>query len=117
MSKPKAALKTGDSSRYKQLQQKIAEHGTQEVEIIVGDRTVKSSRVLVVLEILFDKATDEQSLGAAQQYLDRILGKPKESLTLNDGDNIGKISDSELINRLIATLEKARERKSGDPGK
>jgi len=116
-SKPARAYKSGDTNKYRALMQKIADHGVQEIEVAISGRTVTASRVLIMLELLFNKAIDERSLGAAQQYLDRILGKPKESLTLDNGSDIGKISDSELIERLITTIKKAGEREPGDPGK
>lgn len=117
-----AYAKTGDSNRWKDLLKKIGEHGSQEVEYIREDknasaRTMTASRVLNVLEMLYNKAIDDSSLGAAQQYLDRILGKPKESLSIaNDNDLIGNLSDQELIERvanILKTAGKGGAEKSG----
>ena len=98
------------TENYKQLFEKIADHGAQEVEEIdLGwtlERTITGSRVLIVLEMLYYKAVKDRNYSAAKEYLDRMLGKAKESLTLTNGsDLISKISDEELATKVTAILE------------
>lgn len=113
-------IKTGDANRYKDLLKKIGEHGAKEVEEILeletgqAQRTMKAERVLIILEMLYNKAVRGNNIAAAQLYLDRILGKPKESLNLtNSGDLIGKISDGELIDKITAIIKATRKGESG----
>lgn len=93
----------------KALAAKIAEHGTQEDEVLDAEwlpasrhRTLTKERVIIVLEMLYQKAVaDKGSVTAGIAYLDRILGKPKENLTLDGEANIfAKISDEELVERI-----------------
>lgn len=103
----------------KDLRKQIAKHGTQEIEVIMelnGEtQTVKKTRVLLVLELLFDIAIHDRSLGAAQQYLDRMLGKPKESLSISDdGEGIGKLSDDQLIEKITTIIEATRKGTAGE---
>ncbi len=111
MTKPKE-----ESIEYKDVLQRIADHGVEVVEIVdplwsKDKNPIMKERLLIVLEMLFQKAADTGNLGAAQQYLDRLLGKPKESLKLTNGsDLISKISDEELESRVLKIFEAARER-------
>ena len=96
---------------YEKLIETIHSHGTEIVEEIdlgwTVEQVIKKERVVIVLEMLYTKAVKEKSIGAAQQYLDRQLGKPKESLNVtDDGGTLGKLTDDELIKR-IATILKA----------
>lgn len=95
---------------YKKLVEKIAEHGSTEVEEVdlswAEGRVITSSRVLIVLEMLYTKAVKDKNYSAAREYLDRMLGKSKESLTLTNGsDLISKISDEELTTKIAAIIK------------
>jgi len=105
------------SENYKQLLKKIAEHGSTVVEVIDLEwdegRSVKSERVLILLEMLFKKGT-KGSITAAVYYMDRLLGKPKESLNLTNGaDLIGKLTDDQLLEKISNLLEKSRKGGAG----
>lgn len=96
----------GQDSDLKDIRKKIAEHGLEEIEVLLEDqqgqqRSVKSSRLLILMEVLFHKAIQDKNLGAIEHYMDRILGKPKESLSLTDeSEGFGKLSDKQLLQRL-----------------
>ena len=112
-----AQIKAG-SETYKDIMQAIAEHGSEVVEVVspsyLDGKTIKKERVLIVLEMLFQKASQSGNLGAAQQYLDRMLGRPKESLNLTNGsDLISKLSDEELTDKITSIIETAREGAAG----
>ena len=99
---------------YKQLKAKIAEHGTEVVTeedlSWYGGRSLTQSRTLIVLEMLYQKAVHEGDKGAAQQFLDRTLGKPKESLNLTDESGVfGKLSDDELAERITTIIKSAQK--------
>lgn len=99
---------------YKALLKKIAEHGSTKVEeltVEVDGRAMKSERILIALEVIYQKGVRDKNLGALMYYCDRLLGKPKESLNLTNGsDIIGKLSDDQLLERLTTLIETARER-------
>jgi hypothetical protein len=104
----------GPSNTYKKLQKKMAEHGSQEVEEMIltptGQKVVKASRVLIVLDSLYNKFIMDGSLKAGEMYLDRMLGKPKESLNVTNGSDIlGKLSDDELIEKISGILKAHRK--------
>lgn len=108
-------------SRYRQaydkLREKIAEHGTTEVEELdlpwAQGRAIKASRVMIVLEMLYYKAK-EGDKAAANQFLDRTLGKPKESLNLTDESGVfGKLSDNELTRKIATIIESTKKGGAG----
>ena len=99
---------------YKKLLDKIAEHGSTEVEELdlswAKGRSIVASRILIVLEMLYYKAVEDKNYSAAREYLDRMLGKSKESLTLTNGsDLISKISDEELARKVAAIIKYTKE--------
>ncbi len=99
---------------YKKLLDKIAEHGSKEVEELdlswCEGRVLSGSRILIVLEMLYHKAVQDKNYSAAREYLDRMLGKSKESLTLTNGsDLISKISDEELAAKVAAIIKSTKE--------
>jgi len=103
----------GGKETYKQLLQKIADHGCTEVEETdlgwSAGKVIKSERVLILLEMLYTKGKDG-SISAAMYYLDRMLGKPKESLNLTNGaDLIGKLTDEQLIDKISGLIKGARK--------
>ena len=105
-----------ESEEYKNVLQSIAEHGTEIVEVIEPQwnkserKTIEQERILIVLEMLFQKAAYDGNISAAREYLDRLLGKPKESLKLTNGsDLISKLSDEELTDKITRIFEAARE--------
>ncbi len=98
------------TENYKKLFDKIAGHGSQEVEEIdlgwTEERTITGERIIIVLEMLYYKAVKDRNYSAAKEYLDRMLGRAKESLTLTNGsDLISKLSDEELAAKVTAILE------------
>jgi len=115
-----AKLPTNQKDDVKDIRRKIAEHGLQEVEVLMDlpdgqTRSVTASRILIVLEILFDKAEKGRNLGAAREYLDRMLGKPKESLSITDeSEGIGKLTDDQLIEKILTISKTIRETGAGD---
>ena len=113
--------KKEDSEVYKDILQSIADHGAEVVEVVnpsyASTSIFHKERILIVLEMLYQQAAEGGSLGAAQQYLDRLLGRAKESLTLTNGSElISKVSDEELESRVLKIFEAARERAAGDAG-
>ena len=111
--------KQEQSEDYKDILQRIADHGVEVVEIIepswsTDKHPIRKERLLIVLEMLFQKAAETGNLGAAQQYLDRLLGKPKESLKLTNGsDAISKLSNEELTDKITRIVEATREGAAG----
>jgi len=108
----------GARATYKKLLEKIAEHGSTEVEELDlgwnNNEAMKAERVIILLEMLFKKGT-EGSISAAQYYLDRILGKPKESLNLTNGtDLIGKLTDDQLLEKVRSLLKATGEGGAGE---
>jgi len=108
----------GESATFKKLLKKIAEHGAQEDEVIAqtptGEVVIKNSRILIVLELMYNKFVQSGTLKAGEIYLDRMLGKPKESLNLTNGsDLIGKLSDDELTERISKIIKAQREGGAG----
>jgi len=105
-------LPKNQKENYTAIRKQIAAHGTQEVEELITlpdgqQKSVTGTRTLLVLEMLYRKAVQEKNMNAAQQYLDRILGRPKESLSISDdSEGIGKLTDDQLIEK-IATVIKA----------
>ena len=114
------ALPKGQNEDIRDIRKKIAQHGLQEVEAIIDlpngqQRSVKAARILIALEILFDKLSNDRNLGAAREYLDRMLGKPKESLSVtNDSEGIGKLTDDQLIEKVLAISKAIREAGAGE---
>lgn len=112
--------RTGETNKYKELLQKIADHGTEVVEVLspewsVKGEAIRKERILIILEMLFHKASQEGKEGAAQQYLDRLLGKPKESLNLSGGENIlSGYSDEELTDKITSIIKAARKGGAGE---
>jgi len=112
-------LPKSQKENYTAIRKQIAKHGTDEVELIVDlpdgqQKSVVGTRTLLVLEMLYRKATEEKNMHAAQQYLDRILGKPKESLSINDeGEGIGKLSDDQLIEKIVTVVKATRKTGAG----
>ena len=115
-----AKIPTNQKDDVKDVRKKIAEHGLEEVEHIVDlpngqTQTVTASRILIALEILYRKMVQSDNLGAAQQYLDRMLGKPKESLSItDDSEGIGKLTDDQLIKKILSISKAVRETGAGD---
>lgn len=110
--------KKEDSEVYKDIMQSIADHGAEKVDVMnpsyCSTSIIHKERILIVLEMLYQQAAEGGSLGAAQQYLDRLLGRAKESLTLTNGsDLISKISNEELESRVLEIFETARKRAAG----
>ncbi len=108
----------GPSNTYKKLQKKLAEHGSTEVEEIIitptGEKVIKASRVLIVLEKMYNQYILDGTLRAGEIYLDRMLGKPKESLNLTNGsDLIGKLSDDQLLERISKIFKASTEGGTG----
>jgi hypothetical protein len=108
----------GQRETYKILVDKIAAHGTEQVDLEFAswtkERIIGRERVLIVLEMLYQKATAENNLGAAKEYLDRMLGRSKESLTLTNGsDLISKLSDEELTDKITRIIKATREGAAG----
>lgn len=112
--------RTGESAKLKNVIRKIADHGAEVVEILevpwAKGETIKRERVLIILEMLFQKATKEDgSMGAAVHYMDRILGKPKESLLLDNGDDtLQRLSDDQLVSRIAGIIKTVRAADAGD---
>lgn len=104
------------SEAYKQILKKIAAHGSEEIEWTNKEgRLIKSERLLIALEVIFEKGVKDKDLRALQYYMDRLLGRPKESLNLTHGtDLIGKLTDDQLTEKISAILEAARERGAGE---
>ena len=103
----------GGRDTYKQLLQKIADHGTTKVEETElgwnNNQVLKRERVLILLEMLYSKGKDG-CMHAAMYYLDRMLGRPKESLNLTNGaDLIGKLTDEQLIDKISGLIKGARK--------
>lgn len=102
---------------YKKLIEKIAGHGTQvvsELELPWHPGEIRQERVLIVLEMLYNKAVNDKNYSAAREYLDRILGRAKESLTLTNGsDLISKISDEELAEKITAIIKSTQKGGAG----
>jgi len=115
-----AKIPTNQKDDVKDIRRKIAEHGLQEVEFLMdlpdgNARAIRASRILIALEILFDKLSTDRSLGAAREYLDRMLGKPKESLSITDEtEGIGKLTDDQLIEKILTISKTIRETGAGD---
>lgn len=114
------AIPKGQSDEYRDIRRKIAEHGMEEVETIIDlpggqQKTIVASRILIALEMLFGKLSNEKNLAAAQQYLDRMLGKPKESLSISDdSEGIGKLTDDQLIEKIAAAVKQAAKAGAGE---
>ena len=110
--------KKEDSEVYKDILQSIADHGAEVVEVInpsyASTSIFHKERILIVLEMLYQQAAEGGSLGAAQQYLDRLLGRAKESLTLTNGsDLISKLSDEELTDKVTRIIAATGEGAAG----
>lgn len=108
-----------ETGRYKDLLKKISSFGTEVIEEVdlpwLPDQVVKRERILILLDMLYHKATREQSIQAAREVLDRLLGKPKESLNLTNGsDLIGKLSDDELIEKIAGIFKAHTEGGAGE---
>lgn len=107
---------------YKDVLQRIADHGVEVVEILnpswsTDKHPIRKERLLIILEMLFQKAAETGNLGAAQQYLDRLLGKPKESLKLTNGsDAVSKLSDEELTDLVTRIVTATGEGAAGEAG-
>jgi hypothetical protein len=106
------------TENYKELFDKIAQHGSEVVEEVeVGwtkGRIITGERVLIVLEMLYQRAVHDKNYSAAKEYLDRMLGKAKESLTLTNGsDLISKLSDEELTDKITQIVKATREGAAG----
>ena len=114
-------LPKNEKEDVRAIRKKIAQHGLDEVEVLIDlpsgkQEAITASRILIALEVLFEKMVKDRNLAAAQQYLDRMLGKPKESLSITDeGEGIGKLSDKQLIEKIIAVSKAVREAGAGDP--
>lgn len=110
----------GESAKLKSVIKKIADHGAEVVELIEVDwaegRNIKNERVLIILEMLYQKAINgDGSMGAAVHYMDRILGKPKESLLLDNGDDtLQRLSDDQLVSRIAGIIKTVRAADAGD---
>jgi hypothetical protein len=109
-----------ESDEYKDVLQAIADHGSEVVEVLEPQwskhekKTIKKERILIVLEMFFQKAVYEGNISAGQQYLDRLLGKPKESLKLTNGsDAISKLSDEELTDKITRIIAATGEGAAG----
>ena len=113
----------GNISTQKQalrtLRDKISGHGQAEVQENdlqwmpeQAERTIRAERVLIVLEMLYRRAIDGKgNITAGREYLDRILGKPKENLSLdNAGSPFQSLSDTEIITRVVGIIDRVRER-------
>jgi len=113
-----AHIRTGDKKRYKEVLKQIGEHGVTQDEILEAGwaqgRRIKAERVMIVLEMIYQKAVQENgSLAAAEVYLDRILGKPKESLNLEADGVLNNYSDDELISRIVAVVKRTGQAGAG----
>lgn len=112
-------FKHKETAKYKALMTQIAEHGAQVVEILEPDwnkgQTINRERVLILLEMMFQKAVDgDGSLSAAMAYLDRAIGKPKDNMTIDVGnDTVQQLTDDQLIDKISQILAKSRQ---ADPG-
>jgi len=93
--------KSAEVIEIEQLKEKILKHGSQVVEkTIYTGHKIKKERTLILLEMLFHKGS-AGNVPAAKEYLDRVLGRPKESLNLqNDGGSFNSMSDAELVSRI-----------------
>lgn len=96
---------------YNQLKEKIAEFGTKEVEELdlpwALGRSIKATRVMIIMEMLYTKGLEGDKV-AANQFLDRTLGRPKESLNLTDESGIfGKLTDDELTKKIRSVIKAA----------
>lgn len=109
---------TGDTNKMKSLAKKMADHGTGTDEVFDVDwlpasrnRTLTKERTLIVLEMIYQKAIQGKgSLGAGIAYLDRILGRPKEKVTLDGEASVAaKLSDDELIERINKIIKQAQK--------
>lgn len=115
-----AKLPTNQKDDVRDIRKKIAEHGLEEIEYIKDlpngqQQTITASRILIALEILFDKTSKDRNLGAAREYLDRMLGKPKESLSItDDSEGIGKLTDDQLIEKILTISKTIRESGAGE---
>jgi len=102
---------------YKKLIEKIAGHGTEvveELDLPWHEGAIRQERVLIVLEMLYNKAVNDKNYSASREYLDRILGRSKESLTLTNGsDLISKLSNEELTAKVTAILNSHKEGGAG----
>ena len=106
-----------NTETYKAILKKIAEHGStviEEPEVEIHGHAMRAERILIALEVVYQKGVKDKNLGALMYYLDRLLGKPKESLNLTNGaDLIGKLTDQQLIERIDGLIETVRERGAG----
>ena len=65
------SYKDGETNKYKDIMDKIAGHGSEEVEVDdpkwnTKQQVIKRERILIVLEMLFQKATSgDGNIGAA----------------------------------------------------
>lgn len=115
-----AGIPKNASDTYKALLKKISEHGATVVEApehirTANGRVMKAERLLIALEAVYLKGVNDGNMGALQYYLDRMLGKPKESLNLtNESDIIGKLTDEQLIERISAIVKTAAEGGAGN---
>lgn len=109
--------KTGinEKKTLESLRDKIANHGREIVDEepawSQGGRTVRNERVLVVLELLYRQAVDNKNITAGREYLDRILGKPKENLSLdNAGNPFQSYTDSDILSRVVDIVKSIGDR-------
>jgi len=73
------------------LGQRYEAFGEEEIEIVVntakGQQIVKKARAIAVMEMLFTEAIRTKSISAGIAFLDRVSGKPKQSI--DHSGNIG----------------------------
>ena len=67
---------------FKDIQKLIEAHGLEEIDVKIGKKIVKKARILALLNVLYEKGMSRGDVKAIQEYLNRNLGKAKESLNL-----------------------------------
>ena len=71
-----------DNARIAEVKELIAQHGIQ-----VDERDLqKRTRILRLLDVLYERGVERQDIQAIKEYLDRQLGKSKERVDVTSGD-------------------------------
>lgn len=87
--RPKGSMNCNIKIQIKQLKERIANHGFEEVDISVGNGAFERlSRVEAIMNVLFDEGINKHNIYAVKEYLDRTIGKPAQEIGLFNSDKL-----------------------------
>lgn len=78
--------KNKEKESVRSLMQRVEVHANEVVGLKLKDtnKIIKKQRILFILDVLYNEAVNKRNIPAIKEYLDRTMGKSKQSIEYED---------------------------------